>query len=385
MSWLLKLRASPDAQRSQQELVSKYRSIESTLGVLLVYIEVNLAATRKILKKLEKKVPGELRLHSTNEYRRHHKLLDAPLQDVLITVRQIKELIAAHCGQAAGALPNMTIDVECQQILLATRGSLEDLQPAASLGIDVYAKPPSADATLQAERARLHLAASSAPDAKESAAPVRGPAHAVSRQAAAAVVQAADFFQGPPSAQGHAQRGAQRPGQPGQGWQSQDRNVQRRGGRGSGQQGGANRANAKGRRAPAPPPAMSQGKGMMSLGGAHQHQGMPRGYCEGQPQAWYGGAQASGQVPFYWQIPVMAVGPMPGGPNQRVLPEGMSMPQGGLPIQHVDPRWLAAMSQMQSMRMQTNGGPACAGGQLMQTNGGERQDNAESLQNVILQ
>jgi len=90
------LAASADGSRPVRlELAERYSYISSALQVLLQYIEVNVTAVRKILKKFDKKMPFKFQWQSTQNYKAHHSLFSTDLQDLVVTAVQMYRLIVA--------------------------------------------------------------------------------------------------------------------------------------------------------------------------------------------------------------------------------------------------------------------------------------------------
>jgi hypothetical protein len=145
----------PNAQvhQSRRALAERYGHIAATLQVLFQYIEVNITAVRKILKKFEKKVPAEYRVRHAQSYIAHHEFLMKDLQDMLVTVVSMHQLVVVDMKSSDVELdvrnistsPMSFIGPETLQVLQRVRISTElnDLmngQTTISIS-DVYAKP----------------------------------------------------------------------------------------------------------------------------------------------------------------------------------------------------------------------------------------------------
>jgi len=136
-------------------LVERYGHIAATLQVLLQYIEVNITAVRKILKKFEKKVPAEFHVQNAQSYSAHHKLLTSDLQDLLVTVVQMHRLVQSDMKsfdaepdvRSSMTLPISFVGPETLLVFqrIKVSNELRDLitgQSVMRIG-DVYAKPGS--------------------------------------------------------------------------------------------------------------------------------------------------------------------------------------------------------------------------------------------------
>ncbi|CAK9059136.1 unnamed protein product [Durusdinium trenchii] len=76
--WLLSLTPGAKTRAARFALVDKYSDIARPLNSLLQYVEVNLTAVRKILKKFDKKIPPEFRMQKASDYKATGSLLSTP-------------------------------------------------------------------------------------------------------------------------------------------------------------------------------------------------------------------------------------------------------------------------------------------------------------------
>jgi hypothetical protein len=203
VDWLIGLQPVARTRSARQALVSRYCEIAEMLHTLLQYIEVNITAVRKILKKFEKKVPAEFRARNAQSYKAHHDLLSMDLQNLIVVMVHMHRL--AHDAKALDAelkvdstpaSPISFVGVETLQVLQKIRGpqELHDLlsgQPAAR-SIDVFAKP---NTDMEGGNAN---ASTAAPGNVKNAASTPS----LMSQQAAANIGNTDLFQGPPKASG---------------------------------------------------------------------------------------------------------------------------------------------------------------------------------------
>jgi len=153
VQWLAKLQVAGGVSDRQRGLVVRYAKIANTVAALLNFIEVNLAAVRKILKKFEKRIPGELRIKSGVEFKEHYELVGPAMQNMLVTLAGMQRLIAGigssddGADAAAPSFPVVEVGVETCSTLRSLPSPAVDL--AELLGerepseVDVYAKPPA--------------------------------------------------------------------------------------------------------------------------------------------------------------------------------------------------------------------------------------------------
>jgi hypothetical protein len=195
VDWLISLQPVDRTRSARQALAARYCEIADILHTLLQYIEVNVTAVRKILKKFEKKVPAEFRVQNAQSYKAHHELLSLDLQHLIVAMVQMCRL--THDAKALDpvlkvegvlASPISFVGVETLQLLQKIRGpqELHDLlsgQPAAR-SIDVFAKPST-----EMESGNAIVAAAS-----------KGVS--IMTQQAAANIGNTDLFQGPPKPHG---------------------------------------------------------------------------------------------------------------------------------------------------------------------------------------
>jgi hypothetical protein len=150
-AWIVDMQGSVDNHARLNTLVEKYSGIAKILNGLLQFVEVNLMATRKILKKYEKKVPVSFRAkYDARNYRMHHCLLMSSFQHILLTVLHMYGLVEGLIPKVPqqsmkdSVIPVSQIGPESLAILSWLRGpvSLDEILAAASATkIDVYAKP----------------------------------------------------------------------------------------------------------------------------------------------------------------------------------------------------------------------------------------------------
>lgn len=142
---LISLRGS----EGRRVLMSKFRNIAISMNALLLYIEVNLTAVRKIFKKFDKKVPAERRTNSSNDYKLHHGLLMPSMQNILVTIVQIQRLILSEAAVDLGVdssslVPLSPLGPETTALLTLLRGpALAEMlgNPPQIARIDFFAKP----------------------------------------------------------------------------------------------------------------------------------------------------------------------------------------------------------------------------------------------------
>ena len=94
--WALGLQSPEALQHAQESLGYKYVDIASNLNALLQYIEVNLTAIRKILKKFEKKMPIDMRIPTEHNFKNHQNLFSFPVQQLIIACTQIRILLGSE-------------------------------------------------------------------------------------------------------------------------------------------------------------------------------------------------------------------------------------------------------------------------------------------------
>lgn len=149
------LAASADGSRPVRlQLAERYSYISSALQVLLQYIEVNVTAVRKILKKFDKKMPFKFQWQSTQNYKAHHSLFSTDLQDLVVTAVQMYRLIVAmdlpedsSVRTSTSVSPISFMGPESLQVLqqLKVVPELNDMIVGNHVVNFVYAKPGSND------------------------------------------------------------------------------------------------------------------------------------------------------------------------------------------------------------------------------------------------
>lgn len=153
LEWLVGLQPSGCSKTIGQVLFNKYNKIAGRLNMLLQYIEVNLTAIRKILKKFEKKIPASLRIQNVCEYKTHHSLCIPSLQDLLRTAVQMYRLVSsavvAHMAAATTSIVVPISQIGPESLSLLSRhlepADLDALSGVIPARIDVYAKPNPAN------------------------------------------------------------------------------------------------------------------------------------------------------------------------------------------------------------------------------------------------
>lgn len=138
MRWLQTLTPSTAAKQDRHQLVEKYTALDCSLNDLLKYIEVNLMAVRKILKKFEKKITAELRTVHAHEYVAHQQLLTPSLLSILVAAAHMHRLI-----DEKSELPGIEIGPETLSHLTRVAGAGGPAMDSVFGPIDVYAKPNS--------------------------------------------------------------------------------------------------------------------------------------------------------------------------------------------------------------------------------------------------
>eukprot|EP00439_Symbiodinium_sp_Y106_P014637 s5392_g2.t1 len=137
--------AISDLFKDEEEDDAPYSEIARRLNALLQYLEVNLTAVRKILKKFDKKVPAEFRVRKTQDYKGHHELFMTSMQYVLVTAVQMQRLIAERVADSEPlAVPVSQLGPESLAVLALTPGPAgvgDVLGRVPATRIDVYAKP----------------------------------------------------------------------------------------------------------------------------------------------------------------------------------------------------------------------------------------------------
>jgi len=143
VEWLMGLQRNDEAQETRKGLIDKYSAIANTLNRLLLYIEVNLTAVRKIFKKFEKKVPAESRIMNVREYRAHHDLFMPSMQQLLMTVVHMQRLMRATVDPNIEAeASTISISQIGPESLALLRGpAFDEVLVGPPSRIDVYAKP----------------------------------------------------------------------------------------------------------------------------------------------------------------------------------------------------------------------------------------------------
>jgi len=152
--WVHSLHPTDSSKVESYGLIEKYGNISLALNQLMQYIEVNLTAVRKILKKFEKKVPAAVRGRHARSYKAHHELLMPALRHILITSQHMQHVIIAACPQVDATLQAIIrqgahVGPESHAVLskLHGPGHLDNvLSPPL---IDVYAKPNADASTAQ--------------------------------------------------------------------------------------------------------------------------------------------------------------------------------------------------------------------------------------------
>eukprot|EP00406_Dinophysis_acuminata_P054361 CAMPEP_0179307390 /NCGR_PEP_ID=MMETSP0797-20121207/50620_1 /TAXON_ID=47934 /ORGANISM="Dinophysis acuminata, Strain DAEP01" /LENGTH=321 /DNA_ID=CAMNT_0021017079 /DNA_START=12 /DNA_END=973 /DNA_ORIENTATION=- len=156
VEWLLGLQPggcpSPGAAAAKQRILDKYSKIAGSLNMLLQYIEVNLTAVRKILKKFAKRLPAPLRIQNVDEYGAHHCLWTPALQDLLRTALDMQlvtaRYAAAHAPPEAAPPVVQVAQIGPDSLGLMSRHldpeALDALRGVIPARIDVYAKPQPA-------------------------------------------------------------------------------------------------------------------------------------------------------------------------------------------------------------------------------------------------
>eukprot|EP00927_Polykrikos_kofoidii_P064584 TRINITY_DN5994_c0_g1_i1.p1 TRINITY_DN5994_c0_g1~~TRINITY_DN5994_c0_g1_i1.p1 ORF type:complete len:601 (-),score=126.54 TRINITY_DN5994_c0_g1_i1:207-2009(-) len=173
VDWMMSLQSPSHVKAPRKALAEKYAAISVDVSELLMYIEVNMMAVRKILKKFEKKIPSEFRLLHASDYRKHHGLFMTSLQNLLLTVAQMQRLVhkllAPEIGEepATAALILSQIGPESIAVLSRLQGCeaiSEILDMTRAARIDAYAKP-------SAEQGGSHGGASTVSNASVNSAP----------------------------------------------------------------------------------------------------------------------------------------------------------------------------------------------------------------------
>lgn len=133
VDWLLSLTPGAKAKDARLALVDKYSEVARLLNSLLQYVEVNLTAVRKILKKFDKKIPPEFRTRKVQDYKVHHELFMPSMQ---------------HAESGDLAVPISQLGPESLAVLSCIQNrnvAVDDVFGYSKPGkIDVYAKPMSA-------------------------------------------------------------------------------------------------------------------------------------------------------------------------------------------------------------------------------------------------
>jgi len=145
VDWLLSLTPGAKTRAARFALVDKYSDIARPLNSLLQYVEVNLTAVRKILKKFDKKIPPEFRMQKASDYKVHHELFTSALQQVLKTAVQMQRLVTETVAESVDStVPISQLGPETLAVLSAVQKhhvSVDDVFGYSKGKIDVYAKP----------------------------------------------------------------------------------------------------------------------------------------------------------------------------------------------------------------------------------------------------
>lgn len=135
VDWLISLKARELPSEMHESLVKQYNCVANGLKSLQQYIEVNLTAVRKILKKFMKKVPQRHHIQNVRDYLNHRELVTHSFQQLLATALQMERLMT-NCVGGLESLVLLSHSINNFDDVLSGKA------PAAR--IDVYAKP-SAD------------------------------------------------------------------------------------------------------------------------------------------------------------------------------------------------------------------------------------------------
>ncbi|OLQ05987.1 hypothetical protein AK812_SmicGene10754 [Symbiodinium microadriaticum] len=283
-----------------------YSEIARRLNALLQYVEVNLTAVRKILKKFDKKVPAEFRVRKTQDYKEHHELFMISMQYVLVTAVQMQRLIAERVVDSEPlAVPVSQLGPESLAVLaLATGPAVVDdvLGRVPATRIDVYAKPAGVGA------AEPPTPIPAKPQAKPvpSVLPRKQQAGLVSRSPGSAPADEDDGDDDAPENQEPSTTGKTR----------------RRGGRNNRKRGARRDSD------PQPQPQQPQGQPMQPQQATQVHQGPPKG-AKGSAKA---KSQPKGRSTEAGQ-PVLAAGPVATERKSDFRPEYTQSPMAQLLLQ----------------------------------------------------
>lgn len=306
VEWLLSLRPGAKTREERSCLVEKYSEIARRLNALLQYVEVNLTAVRKILKKFDKKVPAEFRVRKTQDYKEHHELFMISMQYVLVTAVQMQRLIAERVVDSEPlAVPVSQLGPESLAVLaLATGPAVVDdvLGRVPATRIDVYAKPAGVGA------AEPPTPIPAKPQAKPvpSVLPRKQQAGLVSRSPGSAPADEDDGDDDAPENQEPSTTGKTR----------------RRGGRNNRKRGARRDSD------PQPQPQQPQGQPMQPQQATQVHQGPPKG-AKGSAKA---KSQPKGRSTEAGQ-PVLAAGPVATERKSDFRPEYTQSPMAQLLLQ----------------------------------------------------
>eukprot|EP00928_Gymnodinium_smaydae_P070027 TRINITY_DN53974_c0_g1_i1.p1 TRINITY_DN53974_c0_g1~~TRINITY_DN53974_c0_g1_i1.p1 ORF type:complete len:522 (+),score=74.60 TRINITY_DN53974_c0_g1_i1:39-1568(+) len=252
--WLASFPAKQRGQDSPQGLVEKYTHIVNLMNKTLLYVEVNLMAVRKILKKFDKKLALDLGSRSSRDYTKHHDLVMTSLQDLVIVAMQMRRVVT-DLAPSLDLRPELGPETVAVLTQLKAGLILEEASVAPRAAIDVYAKPthdPPAHGTLQsapstASRAEASLVADAPARPSEDAGSLRPPPGRADAHGSAASLPSKEAPADPSRSgnngngrrRGPGQRGGERANQPQRG----GRGAGRGSGRGAGHGGAAEGAN----------------------------------------------------------------------------------------------------------------------------------------------
>lgn len=93
-------------------LIEHYTHIAATLQMLLQFVEVNVTAVRKIIKKIDKKVAAEYRVQEVQTYKAQSSLCSPDLQDVVVSVVQMHSILLG--------LSDANVDVDVKGLVSPT-------------------------------------------------------------------------------------------------------------------------------------------------------------------------------------------------------------------------------------------------------------------------
>lgn len=209
VQWLVAFQPPGHVRSARQALAELYRHLSASLQVLLQYIEVNITAVRKILKKFEKKVPAEFRVQNAQSFMAHHDIFTSDLQDLLvamvhmhrIVVIDMKSLDAELDVRSISGSPISFLGPETLQVLQRIKISTElremiTGQPVVRF-VDVYATPNSDIRGFGARGAGMN-SKSGAAATVAAADQAQGSGRTLMSQQVALNLGKAEMFQGPP-------------------------------------------------------------------------------------------------------------------------------------------------------------------------------------------